>query len=73
VKASEALLDRLKEAENEAEEALEATLELIEWLRGRVAGIQVTTFHGSAMTAERLLARLFGVKMPRDAAKEAHA
>jgi methionine synthase I (cobalamin-dependent)/5,10-methylenetetrahydrofolate reductase len=73
VKVSQALLDRLKAAESEEQEALEATLEMIASLRGRVAGIQVTTFHGSAKTAEQLLQRLFGGKMPRKAAKEAHA
>jgi homocysteine S-methyltransferase len=73
IKVSEALFERLRSAEHEADEALEATMEIVLWLRSRVAGIQVTTFHGSATTAERLLARLFGVKMPRDAAKEAHA
>jgi 5,10-methylenetetrahydrofolate reductase len=73
VRVPDALLERLKGASNERDEALEATLETIAWLRERVAGIQITTFHGSAVTAERLLARLFGGKMPRDAAKEAHA
>lgn len=73
VKVSQALLDRLKAAESEEQEALEATLEMIASLRGRVAGIQVTTFHGSALTAERLLQRLFGGKMPPETAKEAHA
>jgi homocysteine S-methyltransferase len=73
VRVPDALLERLKRASNERDEALEATLETIAWLRERVAGIQITTFHGSAVTAERLLARLFGGKMPRDAAKEAHA
>ncbi len=73
VKLSDALLDRLKAADDEAEEALAATLDIIARLRDRVAGIQVTSFHGSAATAERLLGRLFGDKMPRDAAKEAHA
>jgi homocysteine S-methyltransferase len=73
VRVPDALLERLTGASNERDEALEATLETIAWLRERVAGIQITTFHGSAVTAERLLARLFGGKMPRDAAKEAHA
>jgi len=73
VRVPDALLERLTGASNERDEALEATLETITWLRERVAGIQITTFHGSAVTAERLLARLFGGKMPRDAAKEAHA
>ena len=73
VKVSDALLERLRSAGHEADEALEATVEIVRWLQSRVAGIQITTFHGSALTAERLLARLFGGKMPGNAAKEAHA
>jgi 5,10-methylenetetrahydrofolate reductase len=71
VRVSEALLDRLRRAADERTEALEATLETIEWLRTRVAGVQITSFHGSAETAERLLRRLFEGKMRRG--REAHA
>jgi homocysteine S-methyltransferase len=51
----EALLDRLRGAGNEADEALAATREIVKGLRDRVQGIQVTGFHGSPATVERLL------------------
>ncbi len=73
VRVGEALLDRLKSAADEAEAALEATLEIIAWLRERVAGVQITTFHASPQTAEQLLRRLFAGKMRPDISREAHA
>ncbi|HUF47444.1 MAG TPA: bifunctional homocysteine S-methyltransferase/methylenetetrahydrofolate reductase [Vicinamibacterales bacterium] len=72
VRVSGALLDRLRQASDERAEAFEATLEIIRWLRTRVAGIQVTSFHGSAETSERLLRRLFEDKIRPDARREAH-
>jgi methionine synthase I (cobalamin-dependent)/5,10-methylenetetrahydrofolate reductase len=52
----DALLDRLRGAADEAREALDVTRAIVEWLRGRVQGIQITSLHGSPGTVERLLA-----------------
>jgi homocysteine S-methyltransferase len=73
VRLSPALLTRLREAADEAAEALEITLEIIAWLRERVAGVQITTFHGSPRTAERLLLSLFEGRMRRDGSRGRHA
>jgi homocysteine S-methyltransferase len=51
----ESLLDRLRRASDPAAEAASAMIEVAIWLRPRVQGIQITTVHGSAQTAERLL------------------
>ncbi len=58
VRVPSAVLNRLRRGYDEGTEARTLTLELAAWLRSRVAGIQVTTFHGSAATAERLLEEL---------------
>jgi len=58
VKIPDATFDRLRRAKNEAAEASAITLETAQWLRSRVAGLQVTAFHGTADAAERLLASL---------------
>ena len=50
--------DRLSRAADAAEEALAISTEIASWLRSRVQGLQITTVHGSAATAERLLERL---------------
>lgn len=58
VRVPEALLERLRAAADPAAEALAATIEIVRWLRTRVQGVQITTLHGSAETAERLLAAM---------------
>ena len=58
VRMPAALLDRLRKGYDEAIEARALSLELAAWLQARVAGIQVTTFHGVAASAERLLEEL---------------
>jgi homocysteine S-methyltransferase len=58
VKIPDATLDRLRQAKDESAEAVRVTEELAGWLRSRVAGVQITTVHGSAAAAERLLPRL---------------
>jgi homocysteine S-methyltransferase len=52
------LLDRLRSSADATADAMAATLEIAEWLRARVQGIQVTSLHGSSGTAERLLAAI---------------
>jgi homocysteine S-methyltransferase len=53
VRASEALLARLRQAADPSKEAAAVTDEIIAWLRGRVQGLVLTWVHGSAATAER--------------------
>jgi homocysteine S-methyltransferase len=53
VRASDALLERLRAAEDPAVEAAAVTSELIAWLRTRVQGLVLTWVHGSAANAER--------------------
>jgi hypothetical protein len=36
------------------------TLEIAAWIRERVEGLQITSFHGSPLTTERLLGELGG-------------
>lgn len=56
VRIPEPVLERLRAAGSaEADEAMAITLELARWLRTRVSGVQITSGHGSASTAERLL------------------
>jgi homocysteine S-methyltransferase len=58
VRVAEALLERLRRATDESAEALAATFEIARALAERVQGLQITTVHGSAQTAERLLAQI---------------
>ncbi|ODS56160.1 MAG: hypothetical protein ABS36_07025 [Acidobacteria bacterium SCN 69-37] len=53
VRASEAILDRLRRAADPAAEAAAVTTEIMAWLRGRVQGLVLTWLHGSAATAEQ--------------------
>jgi homocysteine S-methyltransferase len=53
VRASEAILDRLRRTADPSAEAAAVTAEIIAWLRGRVQGLVLTWLHGSAATAER--------------------
>lgn len=72
VKIPDALLDRLRGARNETEEAMALTLETADWLRGRVSGVQVTSFHGTAGTAERLLGALASPASNRPSPERPH-
>jgi homocysteine S-methyltransferase len=56
VRASERLLARLRGANDQQAEALAATTEIVEWLRERTQGFVVTWLHGSAGSAERVVA-----------------
>ena len=58
VRIPDATFDRLRGARSEAAEALAITVETAEWLRDHVSGLQVTSWHGSPGTAERLLGAL---------------
>ena len=60
VRVADRVLDRLRGAEDQAAEAMRVTVELVSRLRELVQGIQITSFHGSPVTAERLLAALGG-------------
>jgi homocysteine S-methyltransferase len=54
----DALLARLRAADDEAAEAAAVTNELVTALRDRVQGLQITVLHGSPAAAEALLATL---------------
>jgi homocysteine S-methyltransferase len=58
VRVPDAVMDRLRAAADPAAEGRAITREVIEALRSRVHGIQVTTLHGTPDSAERLLAAL---------------
>ena len=58
VKIPETVFERLRQAKDEAGEAMALTMEIADWLRRRVDGLQVTAWHGSPGTASRLLAAL---------------
>jgi homocysteine S-methyltransferase len=58
VRVAAAYYDRLRQAPDEAVEAEAITSEIIDRLRERVQGLQVTSFHASATTAARVLERL---------------
>jgi homocysteine S-methyltransferase len=58
VKIPEPILERLRQAGDEGAEALAVTMEIADWLRGRVDGLQVTAWHGTPATAARLLGAL---------------
>jgi methionine synthase / methylenetetrahydrofolate reductase(NADPH) len=66
-RASDAVLDRLRGAGDQAAEAAALTAEIVEWLRERTDGLLFTWLHGTATTAEQLLdaiaARLHGVPL----------
>jgi homocysteine S-methyltransferase len=55
VRVAPAVLDRLRGATDEAAEALALSVEIAQWLRERVQGLQITWVHGSCPAAERLL------------------
>jgi hypothetical protein len=58
VRASDALLGRLRAAADESAEARAATMEIVTWLRARVHGFVVTTLHGASASAEMIWAAL---------------
>jgi len=65
VRIPDATLDRLRRAKDESAEALALTVETAEWLKTRVAGVQITSFHGTADAAERLLGALASKRLQR--------
>jgi len=58
VRIPDATFDRLRRAKDESAEALAVTMDVAEWLRGRVGGLQITWLHGSPGNAERVLTAL---------------
>jgi homocysteine S-methyltransferase len=58
VRVPDGVLARLSRAKDQSEEAMMLTLEIVAWLASRVQGIEVTSFHGSPIVAERLLVEM---------------
>jgi homocysteine S-methyltransferase len=58
VPVASGVFDRLRTAADPAAEGLAISLEIVRWLRTRVAGVQVTTLHGSPASALELLRAL---------------
>ncbi len=58
VRVADTVLERLRQTDDQAAEAMAITLEIAAWLRQRVNGLQVTSFHGSPLTTEKLLTEL---------------
>jgi homocysteine S-methyltransferase len=58
VRVADAILDRLRAANDEAAEGIAITHEIVQRLRDRVQGIHITSLHGSPAAAERLLSEL---------------
>jgi methionine synthase I (cobalamin-dependent)/5,10-methylenetetrahydrofolate reductase len=58
VRVADTVLERLRRADDQEAEAMALTLEIAAWLRQRVNGLQVTSFHGSLLTTEKLLKEL---------------
>jgi homocysteine S-methyltransferase len=55
VRVAETVLERLRAADDQAAAAMEINMEIASSLRERVNGVQITSFHGSPLTTERLL------------------
>jgi homocysteine S-methyltransferase len=58
VRVADTVLERLRQTDDQEAEAMAITLEIAAWLRQRVNGLQVTSFHGSPLTTEKLLTEL---------------
>jgi len=65
VKIPESTFERLRGAADESAEALALTLETAHWLRSRVSGLQMTSWHGAPGMAERVLSALAVNTQPR--------
>ena len=65
VKIPESTFERLRSAADESAEALALTLETAHWLRSRVSGLQMTSWHGAPGMAERVLSALAVNTQPR--------
>ena len=58
VRVADTVLERLRRTDDQEAEARAITLETAAWLRQRVNGLQVTSFHGSPLTTGKLLTEL---------------
>ena len=58
VRVADTVLERLRQTDDQEAEAMAITLEIAAWLRQHVNGLQVTSFHGSPLTTEKLLTEL---------------
>jgi len=65
VRIPESTFERLRSAADESAEALALTLETAHWLRSRVSGLQMTSWHGAPGMAERVLSALAVNTQPR--------
>jgi methionine synthase I (cobalamin-dependent)/5,10-methylenetetrahydrofolate reductase len=65
VRIPESTFARLRGAADESAEALALTLETAHWLRSRVSGLQMTSWHGAPGMAERVLSALAVNTQPR--------
>jgi len=55
VRIPESILDRLRQAKDQSAESLAIMVEIASWLRPRVRGLQITSWHGTPGAAGRLL------------------
>ena len=55
VRIPEAVFERLRQAADQSAEALAIMVEIAHWLRPRVSGLQITSWHGTPAAAARLL------------------
>jgi homocysteine S-methyltransferase len=60
VPVAESVLDRLANAVDPAAEGRAVSLEIVEWLRPRVQGVQITSLHGTIASALALVQQLGG-------------
>jgi homocysteine S-methyltransferase len=60
VPVADAVFDRLAGASDQAAEGRTLSLEIVDWLRTRVQGVQITSLHGSIASALALVQQLGG-------------
>jgi 5,10-methylenetetrahydrofolate reductase len=58
VPVASAVLERLRSAADAGVEGRRLSLEIVDWLRSRVEGVQITSLHGSAVSALALVREL---------------
>ncbi|HEX5069537.1 MAG TPA: bifunctional homocysteine S-methyltransferase/methylenetetrahydrofolate reductase [Vicinamibacterales bacterium] len=58
VRIPDSMFDRLRQAADQGAEALAVMVEIAAWLRTRVSGLQITSWHGTPEAASRLLAAI---------------
>ncbi len=58
VPVASTVFERLRGAADAGAEGRKLSLEVVDWLRSRVEGVQITSFHGSAVSALALVREL---------------